>query len=59
MLMQLIMSLTQSETDPSKKVEYADWNEVNIFIKIFKNNLKLIKMVLFSKILSIKMQSIL
>ncbi|ACQ68361.1 menaquinone-dependent protoporphyrinogen IX dehydrogenase [Candidatus Hamiltonella defensa] len=35
MLIQLIMSLTQGETDTSKEVEYTDWNQVNIFCQNF------------------------
>ncbi len=34
-MIQLIMSLTQGETDTSKEVEYTDWNKVNIFCQNF------------------------
>jgi len=35
LMIQLIMSLTQGETDTSKEVEYTDWNKVNIFCQNF------------------------
>lgn len=37
-LIQFIMKITGGETDPSKEIEYTDWNKVNVFIEKILHN---------------------
>lgn len=34
-MIQLIMKMTKGETDPTKEIEYTDWNKVSEFASYF------------------------
>jgi menaquinone-dependent protoporphyrinogen oxidase len=37
MMIKLIMTMTNGETDTSKEVEYTNWNKVDQFAEVFRN----------------------